>query len=87
MANDATIKQMNPLHYISDKTAPQHWRIRVGTADRDTSHAIAVILASKLADSGKTVDLAMPWQVPHSGDYDLDELFAWMDNVVKNSQP
>ena len=87
MADAATIKQMNPLHYISDKTAPQHWRIRVGTADRDTSHAIAVILASKLANSGKTVDLAMPWQVPHSGDYDLDELFAWMDNVVKNGQP
>ena len=87
MADAVTIKQMNPLHYISDKTAPQHWRIRVGTADRDTSHAIAVILASKLADSGKTVDLAMPWQVPHSGDYDLDELFAWMDNVVKNGQP
>ena len=87
MADAAAIKQMNPLHYISDKTAPQHWRIRVGTADRDTSHAIAVILASKLADSGKTVDLAMPWQVPHSGDYDLDELFARMDNVVKNDQP
>ena len=29
----------------------------------------------------------MPWQVPHSGDYDLDKLFAWMDNVVKNGQP
>ena len=26
MADDAAIKQMNPLHYISDKTAPQHWR-------------------------------------------------------------
>ena len=87
MADDATIKQMNPLHYINANTAPQHWRIRVGTADRDTSHAIAVIRAGKLANSGKSVDLAMPWQVPHSGDYDLDELFAWMDNVVKDGRP
>ena len=82
-ADAATIKMMNPLSYISEKTAPQHWRIRVGTKDRDTSHAIAAILAAKLQNSGKNVDMAMPWGVPHSGDYDLDELFAWMDGVVK----
>ena len=82
-ADAATIKMMNPLSYISEKTAPQHWRIRVGTKDRDTSHAIAAILAAKLQNSGKNVDMAMPWGVPHSGDYDLDELFAWMDGIVK----
>ena len=82
-ADAATVKMMNPLTYISEKTAPQHWRIRVGTKDRDTSHAIAAILTAKLRNSGKNVDLAMPWGVPHSGDYDLDELFAWMDKIVK----
>ena len=82
-ADAVAVKKMNPLSYISEKTVPQHWRIRVGTKDRDTSHAIAAILAAKLQNSGKNVDLAMPWNVPHSGDYDLDELFAWMDGVVK----
>ena len=82
-AGRVAVKMMNPLSYISEKTAPQHWRIRVGTKDRDTSHAIAAILAAKLQNSGKNVDMAMPWGVPHSGDYDLDELFAWMDGVVK----
>ena len=82
-AGRAAVKTMNPLYYISEKTVPQHWRIRVGTKDRDTSHAIAAILAAKLQNSGKNVDMAMPWGVPHSGDYDLDELFAWMDGVVK----
>ena len=82
-AGRAAVKTMNPLSYISEKTVPQHWRIRVGTKDRDTSHAIAAILAAKLQNSGKNVDMAMPWGVPHSGDYDLDELFAWMDGVVK----
>ena len=82
-ADAATIKMMNPLSYLSEKTVPQHWRIRVGTKDRDTSHAIAAILAAKLQNSGKNVDMAMPWGVPHSGDYDLDELFAWMDGIVK----
>ena len=83
-ADEATIKMMNPLNYLDDKTAPAHWRIRVGTKDRDTSHAIAAILAAKLHNSGKNVDMAMPWGVLHSGDYDLDELFAWMDSVVKD---
>lgn len=82
-AGRVAVKTMNPLSYISEKTVPQHWRIRVGTKDRDTSHAIAAILAAKLQNSGKNVDMAMPWGVPHSGDYDLDELFAWMDGVVK----
>ena len=82
-AGRAAVKTMNPLSYISEKTVPQHWRIRVGTKDRDTSHAIAAILAAKLQNSGKNVDMAMPWGVPHSGDYDLDELFAWMDGIVK----
>ena len=82
-ADADTIKMMNPLNYIDDKTAPVHWRIRVGTKDRDTSHAIAAILTAKLRNSGKNVDMAMPWGVPHSGDYDLDELFAWMDSIVK----
>ena len=82
-ADADTIKMMNPLNYLNDKTAPAHWRIRVGTKDRDTSHAIAAILAAKLQNSGKNVDMAMPWGVPHSGDYDLDELFAGMDGIVK----
>ena len=82
-AGRVAVKTMNPLYYISEKTVPQHWRIRVGTKDRDTSHAIAAILAAKLQNSGKNVDMAMPWGVPHSGDYDLDELFAWMDVIVK----
>ena len=82
-AGRVAVKKMNPLSYISEKTVPQHWRIRVGTKDRDTSHAIAAILAAKLQNSGKNVDMAMPWGVPHSGDYDLDELFAWMDGIVK----
>ena len=82
-ADAVAVKKMNPLSYISEKTVPQHWRIRVGTKDRDTSHAIAAILTAKLRNSGKNVDLAMPWGVPHSGDYDLDELFAWMDGIVK----
>ena len=83
LADPQTVKLMNPMHYISRHIAPQHWRIRVGTADSDTSLAIAAILTAKLQNSGKRVDFALPWDVPHSGDYDLDELFDWMDKTVR----
>ncbi|MCR2018515.1 hypothetical protein NSB04_01975 [Blautia pseudococcoides] len=24
-----------------------------------------------------------PWGIPHAGDYDFDELFAWIDGICK----
>lgn len=83
-ADARTVGLMNPMNYIGTagtKTAA-HWRIRQGTADRDTSLAIPVILGTRLSNSGYDVDLALPWNVSHRGDYDLTELFAWMDRVV-----
>ena len=83
-AAPATVNMMNAMHYLSSpksSTISTHWRIRHGTADRDTSLAIPVILATTLKNQGKRVDFAMPWNVPHSGDYDLDGLFAWADTI------
>lgn len=82
-ANPAIVKLMNPMNYISNSKAgtAKYWRIRHGTADRDTSLAISAILATKLKNTGKVVDYAFPWARTHSGDYDLDELFAWVDKV------
>ena len=83
MADQKIIKMMSPMYYIGAKgsTATKNWRIRHGAADRDTSIAIPIILTTKLRNAGYTVDFAMPWGVPHSGDYDLDELFAWIEMV------
>ncbi len=81
-ADPHIVDMMNPMGYIGTAAAPDNWRIRVGTADRDTSLAVAAILTAKLRNSGKTVDFATPWDIPHSGDYDLDELFAWMKQTA-----
>ncbi|ETJ31075.1 ATPase involved in DNA repair-like protein, partial [human gut metagenome] len=35
---------------------------------------------------GYRVDMATPFNVDHSCDYDLEELFNWMDNIVKNGR-
>jgi len=84
-ADAKTIRMMNPMTYICDNdvfVAP-NWRIRHGLADRDGSIAIPVILATKLLNQGKNVDILLPWATPHSGDYDLEELFTWIDSICK----
>lgn len=81
-ADAQTIKMMNAMNYTAT-TPTQHWRIRHGTKDADTSFAVPVILATSLKNHGKSVDFAMPWDKVHSGDYDLAELFTWVDKVAK----
>lgn len=75
---------MNPMNYIgTDKsTVASNWYIRHGAKDRDTSFLVPVNLATKLMNSGKNVDFALPWNRPHSGDYNLDDLFNWIAETL-----
>ena len=34
-----------------------------------------------LENNGCDVDFALPWGIPHSGDYDMEELFSWIDGL------
>ena len=83
LADPAIVRMMNPVPWIDERAADvaPHWRVRHGTFDRDTSLAIPVILATMLANRGFDVDFALPWGLPHSGDYDLPELFEWIDGL------
>ena len=85
MASQKIIRLMNPLSFIRDKDADKakHWRIRHGSFDRDTSIAIPVILQTMLKNEGFDVDFFLPWGVPHRGDYDIEELFAWIDKICR----
>ena len=84
MADDTEIRMMNPMNYIdtSGAVTAQYWRIRHGANDSDTSLAVPAILAATLKDKGYDVDFAVPWGQGHGGDYDLEELFAWTEQVV-----
>jgi len=85
-ADPALVRMMNPMNYVGAKgakTAP-FWRVRHGAVDRDTSLAVSVILATTLSSAGYAVDFALPWDRPHSGDYDLPELFAWIESVARS---
>lgn len=81
-AEPELVHKMNPLNYIGTPGTTRNWRIRHGAADRDTSFAIPVILATVLQNKGYEVDFALPWALPHSGEYDLPELFAWVDRLA-----
>lgn len=83
-ASGRIVHMMNPLYYIGKKgtTVALHWRIRHGSVDRDTSLAVPAILALRLQNTGYDVDFAVPWNQGHGGDYDLDELFAWIDGIL-----
>ena len=86
--NAKIVTMMNPMNYLGSPAATnaQFYRIRYGTADSNTSIAIPLIVGTRAQNLGYKVDMATPFDVDHSGDYDLDELFNWMDNIVKNGR-
>ena len=86
--NAKIVTMMNPMNYLGSPAATnaRYYRIRYGTADSNTSVAIPLIVGARAQNLGYNVDMTTPFGVDHSGDYDLDELFNWMDNIVKNGR-
>ena len=86
--NGKIVTMMNPMNYLGSPAATnaRYYRIRYGTADSNTSVAIPLIVGARAQNLGYNVDMSTPFGVDHSGDYDLDELFNWMDNIVKNGR-
>ena len=78
------VRLMNPMSFIGDgsTTFAPHWYIRHGARDRDTAFPVPVNFATKLQNAGKDVDFLLAWNRPHSGDYALDELFAWLKTIL-----
>lgn len=85
IADSKIIKMMNPLNYVGNSEADtaKYWRIRHGSKDSDTALCVPVILAQRLKNTGCDVDFEVPWDIGHGGDYDLEELFEWMEEAVK----
>lgn len=77
---------INPMNFAgtNEKSTPaEHFRIRLGAADADTSLSIAMTLAVKLANAGIDTDYALVWDLPHcDADYP-GELQDWIENICK----
>lgn len=82
---DKRVKMYNPMAYIStgESDVALNWYIRHGAKDRDTSFLVPINLATMLENNGKNVDFFLPWNRPHSGDYNLDDLFKWIAATIK----
>ncbi len=76
---------LNPMYFITDPqtTVAPHWYIRHGARDRDTSFPVPINLATQLQNTGKDVNFKLPWNRPHGGDYALNELFTWLNEIMK----
>lgn len=83
IADGETVTLLNPMEQLHSSGCAKHWRIRHGAYDRDTSLAISAMFALALNMRGCWVDYHLPWGIPHSGNYDLPELFAWIDGLCK----
>lgn len=76
---------INPLNYIGTKEksdSAEFYRIRVGASDADTSLSVAMTLACKLKEAGKSVDYQLVWEQPHSeADY-AGEVISWIEKIL-----
>jgi hypothetical protein len=81
----AQTRLINPLTYLgTDAKAAPYWYIRHGMIDRDTSFAVELTLATAARADGdvQSVDFALPWMTPHSGDYDVQTAYGWLAGVL-----
>lgn len=77
---------INPLMFIQTKEQSdmaEHYRIRVGASDADTSLSVSMTLFCKLAEAGKDVNYEMVWDEPHSeADYE-GEVIEWIKKITR----
>ena len=79
-ALEERLRLLNPMHFTEGGAS--WYRIRVGACDADTSFAVSMILALKLANAGKRVDYALVWDQPHcEADYP-DEICNWIEQIL-----
>ena len=81
------IRMTSAVDYLVDlddgDTAP-YWYVRHGMADRDTSFAVEASLYYAMLKDGtiKDINFGFAWLKPHSGNYDIQEVFAWLNTIL-----
>lgn len=74
---------MNPMYHLAQNNTDraQHWWIRVGTADTDTSLSIVGNLAAKLNNLGADVNAKMYWDSGHGANTDAADFITWVKTI------
>ena len=81
------LKMVNPIPYLtsgSEGDSAPYWYVRHGMRDRDTSFAVEALLYYALINdtSIEDVDFEFAWLQPHSGNYDVQEAYEWLADIV-----
>jgi hypothetical protein len=93
MATDAgkavatQMQMVSPMPYLISDTegdSAPYWYVRHGMRDRDTSFAVEVALFYAIQNDPtvKDADYALAYMQPHSGEYDVQEAYAWLAEVL-----
>jgi hypothetical protein len=72
---------INPMERLGGASdAAPYWYLRHGMIDRDTSFAVELALYYAVLndETVKDVSFKLPWMRPHSGNYDVQEAYAWL---------
>lgn len=86
------LKMISAVDYLTTtgSTPAPYWYVRHGGADRDESSNMQVLLyyATLNNTDVKEVSFKLPWLVPHSGNYDVQEAFTWIKaKIAANPLP
>ena len=65
---------------IAEVLASQGAKVAIFARSRKLDETV-----EELKNKGYDVDFALPWGLPHSGDYDMEELFGWIDGICKQA--
>ncbi|MCR5536318.1 MAG: hypothetical protein K6F05_02785 [Succinivibrio sp.] len=85
VATPEQLRLINPFSYIyAGKTQfARYFWLRHGTLDREVPMTISAMLALALENHGAAVNFKVDFHRAHSGDYDLKELFNWLDTLCQ----
>ena len=80
------MRMTNAVAYLNDDDGDKapNWYVRYGMIDRDSSFAVETILCYSILNNAdiENASFEFAWLQPHKGDYDVQEAYAWLDEVL-----
>lgn len=87
----AQLRLINPLEFLNtDADTAPNWYLRHGMVDRDTSFAVELALYHAVFNDPSVEDanFKLTWMRSHSGNYDVQEAYAWLaERLARAGEP
>jgi len=78
------IPLMNPMFFVghNNRDCANHWWIRHGSSDNNTSLTVITNLATSLENLGKDVNASLYWDAGHGANEDAEDFITWIGTVT-----